>query len=43
MTVRKSADAPQAEQNTTTDSNLASLISRIDEELELKTQATPQD
>jgi hypothetical protein len=36
MAVRKRADAPQAEQNPATDSKLASLLSRIDEELELK-------
>lgn len=36
MAVRKKAGAPHAEQNTSTDSKLASLLSRIDEELELK-------
>jgi hypothetical protein len=38
MAVRKKADAPQAEQNTATDTKLASLLSCIDKELELKTQ-----
>jgi hypothetical protein len=38
LAVRKRVDVAQAEQNNATDKRLASLLSRIDEEVEFKTQ-----